>query len=117
MTQELPLISFSSYQRPALNPNLNTTFFPLKYSIRTYITLYLGLRNRIVYSVCHYSRDSYNMSDSQASSSIDTKTSAPSSSTAPAPSDVDIEKLLSREATAFQRELEVERILKAFKLK
>ncbi|OBZ72230.1 J domain-containing protein spf31 [Grifola frondosa] len=28
----------------------------------------------------------------------------------------DIEKLLSREATAFQRELEVERILKAFKL-
>ena len=31
--------------------------------------------------------------------------------------DVDIEKLLSREATAFQRELEVERILKAFKLK
>lgn len=29
----------------------------------------------------------------------------------------DIEKLLSREATAFQREVEVERILKAFKLK
>ncbi|KAI0784603.1 DnaJ-domain-containing protein [Abortiporus biennis] len=28
----------------------------------------------------------------------------------------DVEKLLSREATAFQRELEVERILKAFKL-
>ncbi|KAG7089473.1 hypothetical protein E1B28_011155 [Marasmius oreades] len=30
--------------------------------------------------------------------------------------DQDIEKLLSREASAFQRELEVERILKAFKL-
>jgi hypothetical protein len=36
-----------------------------------------------------------------------------SSSTA----DVDIEKLLNREATAFQREVEVERILKAFKFK
>ena len=38
----------------------------------------------------------------------------------PASNDVaveDIEKLLSREATAFQREMEVERILKAFKLK
>ncbi|KAI0661725.1 DnaJ domain-containing protein [Cubamyces menziesii] len=37
----------------------------------------------------------------------------------PASNDVaveDIEKLLSREATAFQREMEVERILKAFKL-
>lgn len=32
-------------------------------------------------------------------------------------SDSDLEKLLSREASAFQRELEVERILKAFKLK
>ncbi|KAF8515419.1 DnaJ-domain-containing protein [Hysterangium stoloniferum] len=30
--------------------------------------------------------------------------------------DVDIDKLLSREASAFQREIEVERILKAFKL-
>ena len=29
----------------------------------------------------------------------------------------DIEKLLNREANAFQRELEVERILKAFKFK
>lgn len=29
----------------------------------------------------------------------------------------DIDRLLSREATAFQREVEVERILKAFKLK
>ena len=34
-----------------------------------------------------------------------------------APDAVDIDKLLNREATAFQRELEVERILKAFKLK
>lgn len=33
------------------------------------------------------------------------------------PSDADLEKLLSREASAFQREVEVERILKAFKLK
>jgi hypothetical protein len=31
--------------------------------------------------------------------------------------DEDIEKLLNREASAFQREVEVERILKAFKLK
>jgi len=29
----------------------------------------------------------------------------------------DIDKILAREATAFQREVEVERILKAFKLK
>jgi len=32
-------------------------------------------------------------------------------------SDAELEKLLNREASAFQRELEVERILKAFKLK
>jgi DnaJ family protein C protein 8 len=31
--------------------------------------------------------------------------------------DADIDKLLNREASAFQREIEVERILKAFKLK
>jgi hypothetical protein len=30
---------------------------------------------------------------------------------------VDLDKLLSREANAFQRDVEVERILKAFKLK
>ncbi len=52
---------------------------------------------------------------------------ASSSSSAPAPGSSrpaqkdaateDIERLLSREATAFQREIEVERILKAFKLK
>lgn len=41
---------------------------------------------------------------------------APSKSATPAIDEADIEKLLSREATAFQREIEVERILKAFKL-
>jgi DnaJ family protein C protein 8 len=43
-----------------------------------------------------------------------------SSSTAPTPvsaTEAEIDKLLSREATAFQRDAEVERILKAFKLK
>ncbi|KAI6025968.1 DnaJ domain-containing protein [Pisolithus orientalis] len=40
-------------------------------------------------------------------------TSAASSST---PVDADLEQLLSREASAFQREMEVERILKSFKL-
>ena len=38
-------------------------------------------------------------------------------STSNGPSADDIEKLLNREANAFQREMEVERILKAFKLK
>jgi len=33
------------------------------------------------------------------------------------PTDVDLDKILSREANAFQRDVEVERILKAFKLK
>jgi DnaJ family protein C protein 8 len=44
---------------------------------------------------------------------------ASSSSTAPPPSisDDDLEKLLSREASALQRELEVDRILQAFRLK
>ncbi|KAI0342853.1 DnaJ-domain-containing protein [Trametopsis cervina] len=41
---------------------------------------------------------------------------ASTSKQASATTDVDIEKLLSREANAFQREVEVERILKAFKL-
>ena len=41
----------------------------------------------------------------------------PTSSNASAKLDDDLEKLLSREASAFQREVEVERILKAFKLK
>ena len=46
---------------------------------------------------------------------------ASSSSNIPKPdnsiSDGELEKLLNREASAFQRELEVERILVAFKLK
>ncbi len=40
-----------------------------------------------------------------------------SSSSIPSLTDEDLEKLLNREASAFNRELEVERILKAFKLK
>ena len=45
-------------------------------------------------------------------------TNAASSSSTPTPQgDPDIEKILVREASAFQREVEVERILKAFKLK
>ncbi|KAM5535938.1 hypothetical protein V8D89_010378 [Ganoderma adspersum] len=48
---------------------------------------------------------------SAASSSIPASSSKPHG-----PSADDIEKLLNREATAFQREIEVERILKAFKL-
>jgi DnaJ family protein C protein 8 len=40
-----------------------------------------------------------------------------SSSSTPTVNDAEIEKLLNREASAFQRELEVDRILKAFKLK
>ena len=42
---------------------------------------------------------------------------ASSSSTPTLQGDPDIEKILVREASAFQREVEVERILKAFKLK
>lgn len=46
------------------------------------------------------------------------KTAAGSGSSTPTLStDVELEKLLSREASALQRELEVDRILKAFKLK
>ena len=52
------------------------------------------------------------MSDRASSSST-----APSKPTTPVVDDVDIDKLLNREANAFQREIEVERILKAFKLK
>ena len=52
------------------------------------------------------------------SSSSSTPATKPSTPTpAPAPESVDIDKLLNREANAFQRELEVERILKAFKFK
>ena len=52
------------------------------------------------------------MSEKASSSS-----NVPSKSARPKGDDVDIEKLLSREANEFQREMEVERILKAFKLK
>ncbi|KZT00790.1 DnaJ-domain-containing protein [Laetiporus sulphureus 93-53] len=51
----------------------------------------------------------------EASSSKDSKVSKAIDG-GPVRSADDIEKLLSREATAFQREIEVERILKAFKL-
>jgi len=44
-------------------------------------------------------------------------TPAESSTPTPALSDADLERLLNREASAIQRELEVERILNAFKLK
>ena len=47
-----------------------------------------------------------------SSSALTKEKLAPSSSATD-----DIEKLLNREASAFQREVEVERILKAFKLK
>ena len=46
-----------------------------------------------------------------------TEGSAASASTQVHIDDAELEKLLNREASAFQRELEVERILKAFKLK
>lgn len=52
------------------------------------------------------------MSGAASSSSASKPVSTPVS----APAD-DVEKLLSREATAFNREMEVERILIAFKLK
>ncbi|KAK1231572.1 DnaJ sub C member 8 [Marasmius sp. AFHP31] len=45
-----------------------------------------------------------------------TEASSSTATTEPKKDDQDIEKLLSREASAFQREIEVERILKAFKL-
>ena len=44
-------------------------------------------------------------------------TPAESSTPAPDLSDANLERLLNREASAIQRELEVERILTAFKLK
>ncbi|KAI0775216.1 hypothetical protein BD413DRAFT_534039 [Trametes elegans] len=52
------------------------------------------------------------MSEAASSSS----SAKPASGSAPAPNAEEIERLLSREATAFQREIEVDRILKAFKL-
>ncbi|KAJ3538112.1 hypothetical protein NM688_g6565 [Phlebia brevispora] len=59
------------------------------------------------------------MSDKPSSSSTpasNTPAASTERSTRATPDHVDIEKLLNREATAFQREIEVERILKAFKL-
>jgi DnaJ family protein C protein 8 len=53
----------------------------------------------------------------ETSSASKPAASVPSSSNASAKPDDDLEKLLSREASAFQREVEVDRILKAFKLK
>jgi len=47
---------------------------------------------------------------------VNATASSSSSSTLKIPDDLDIEKILNREASAFQREVEVERILKAFKL-
>ncbi|KAI0833479.1 DnaJ domain-containing protein [Trametes gibbosa] len=52
------------------------------------------------------------MSEAASSSSAATASSSKKNDV----STEDIERLLSREATAFQREIEVERILKAFKL-
>ena len=58
------------------------------------------------------------MSDKPSSSSAPVdKTPSAASRTPATLDDGEIEKLLNREATAFQREIEVERILKAFKLK
>ncbi|KAN0092960.1 hypothetical protein V8E55_003744 [Tylopilus felleus] len=53
------------------------------------------------------------MSDKPTSDSQPSSSKASSSTT---PADLELEQLLSREASAFQREVEVERILKAFKL-
>ena len=55
------------------------------------------------------------MSDKPSSSSTPAEKTPSAAPTTP--DDGEIEKLLNREATAFQREVEVERILKAFKLK
>jgi hypothetical protein len=51
------------------------------------------------------------------SSSSSKPTAGSGSSTPSLSTDAELDKLLSREASAFQRELEVDRILKAFKLK
>lgn len=49
--------------------------------------------------------------------STSNKNGGQNDSVQPSISDADLEKLLNREASAFQRELEVGRILAAFKLK
>lgn len=66
----------------------------------------------ITYSVLGTSSASIAMSEASSSN-----TQATGSSKLAQPKSDDIERLLNREATAFQREIEVERILKAFKLK
>jgi hypothetical protein len=53
------------------------------------------------------------MSNNPSSSNTPAKSSTPT----PALSDADLDRLLNREASAIQRELEVDRIFKAFKLK
>ncbi|KAF5380243.1 hypothetical protein D9757_008206 [Collybiopsis confluens] len=66
------------------------------------------------------SSSSSNITSSPSSSNPNTTAkTTPNPTTTPATAtinDADLEKLLSREASAFQREVEVERILKAFKL-
>ena len=58
------------------------------------------------------------MSGPQASSSSSSKTATPATaSPAPTKEDAELERMLAREATACNREIEVERILKAFKFK
>jgi len=59
------------------------------------------------------------MSGTQASSSGSSKTATPTGGPQLSISkeDVELEKMLAREATAFNRQIEVERILKAFKFK
>ena len=54
---------------------------------------------------------------SKGPSSSSTNTPAGSSTPAAALSNVELDRLLNREASAIQRELEVDRILNAFKLK
>jgi hypothetical protein len=63
--------------------------------------------------------DSQLSSKSQAMSKDPSTSNTPAESSTPTPalSDADLERLLNREASAIQRELEVERILNAFKLK
>ncbi|KAH0833036.1 DnaJ-domain-containing protein [Lanmaoa asiatica] len=49
-------------------------------------------------------------------SKLDSQPSSSRGSSSSTPAELELEQLLSREASAFQREVEVERILKAFKL-
>lgn len=54
---------------------------------------------------------------SSANAAAGSSSTASKAQASPTQVDAELEKLLSREASAFQREVEVERILKAFKLK